>query len=407
MKSKLLRSIFFICYQLAVTKTSTAQLNLVPDPSFEDTTSFVDGWGTTSLKYWHNLDSTKYHGGTPFVYFSYYTQASGYKLPDNQWCYQNSRNGIGIAQFEDLWLSGSTFKRSLARTKLKQKLIAGENYCAKIYLNPCEKWYGFFTDAFQLYLDNGHLDSIVAIDSIGPYAFVNPQVSNSTGNILNDTLNWIPLSGIFTSNGTEEYLTIGNFKSDIACTRVFNLASFLPPDTIYMSGMLADDISVIPISATNWLHDTSCILGDSVYIGLPQYEYTDGMWYDINMNYLGKGSGIKVKPTQWATKYIMQIDLCGIIRSDTLTVWAAPDGINEYNQTGFSVFPNPATDKITICYYGAVNNNTEVILYNTIGQCIKKIRPSNSGFIEIPVSDLTRGVYYLKCGVNVKKFVKE
>ena len=125
------------------------------------------------------------------------------------------------------------------------------------------------------------------------------------------------------------------------------------------------------------------------------------------MNFIKKGSGFKVKPTQWATKYIMQIDLCGTIRSDTLTVWTAPDGITEYYKTAFSLFPNPATNEITIRYYGNVNPNTEVVLYNTIGQSIIEIPLPNSGQINISVLGLTNGIYFVKCGNKVTKFLKE
>lgn len=406
MKASLLIQATIGCLYLVFAISANAQLNLIPDPSFEQTTTTINGIGQESLLKWKSLDSTK-SIALRFVYFSSNSQNMAYKLPDNQWCYQEARSGEGVTVLDSWWFASSWFKRSYARTKLKSALISGKTYCAKMYVNTADKYYGYFTDAIQMYFDNGKLDTIVAIDSVGPYTFVNPQVSNPTGNILNDTLNWVAVMGTFIANGTETFLTIGNFKSDNNCTKIFNPVTYVPPDTIFSSEMLIDDVSLIPMDASNWLHDVSCILGDSVYVGLPEYEMPDGMWYDINMNFIKKGSGFKVKPTQWATKYIMQIDLCGTIRSDTLTVWTAPDGITEYYKTAFSLFPNPATNEITIRYYGNVNPNTEVVLYNTIGQSIIEIPLPNSGQINISVLGLTNGIYFVKCGNKVTKFLKE
>jgi len=404
MGRKLIKRAALSCLLLSYAIVANAQLNLVLDPSFEDTSFNVNGMGNTSLRNWKSLDSSRLIA-LYFGYFNYFNPDPDYTLPNNQWTYQDSRTGNGVIVFNILWYTSNWYKRSIARTKLKSKLLAGKTYCAKMYVNPCDKYYNYFADAFQMYFDNGMLDTIVAIDSVGPYTFVNPQVSNPVGNIINDTLNWTVISGTFVANGTEEFLTIGNFKSDAASTKVFNPASYVPPDTIYASAMLVDDVFVIPLDAANWLHDTTCILGDSVYVGLPEYEYPDGMWYDINMNFIKKASGFKVKPTQWATKYIMQIDLCGTIRSDTLTVWAAPDEVSDVNaKRDIEVFPNPAKNVIEIKCMMTTAGSTKVEMYNAVGELVKSI-PLSSRRIKIDVSDLPKGVYFLKCEGIIKKVV--
>jgi len=406
MKTKITKQAALSCLLLVFTIAANAQLNLVKDPSFEDTTGTVDGWGNTSLKQWKNLDSTIYYGA-PFIYFSYITQNPPYSLPNNQWCYQIPRSGGGVSEFDFIWSNNPYYKRSLARTNLSQTLVTGKTYCAKMFVNPCEKYYGYFTDGIAMYFDNGKLDTIVAQDSSGVYPFVNPQISNPTGNVLNDTMNWVSVSGTFVANGTETFLTIGNFKTDAATIRQFIPYNFVPPDTVYASGLMVDDVSVIPLDAANWLHDMSCILGDSVYIGLPPYEYPDGMWYDINMNFIKKASGFKVKPTQWATNYIMQIDLCGTIRSDTLTVWAAPDGVNETNvEKSIEVFPNPSNLILNVRGISTNAIDSEFKMYNAIGQLVKQ-NYILAKQIKIDISDLAKGVYYLKCDRCCKKIIIE
>lgn len=404
MKTFFLKATFSCLLLLLFNFEIIAQLNLVQDASFEDTTNTVNGLGQLSLKNWRNLDSN-FINKSPFSYCSLFSQNVAYLLPTTQWFYQYPRSGNGCSAFDIVWSLDPFYKRSLARIKLSKILTSGNTYCAKLFVNPCEKSFCYFTDAFQMYFDNGQLDTIIAIDSVGPYTFVNPQVSNPVGNIINDTVGWTLISGTFVANGTEEFLTIGNFKSDAGSAKVFNPSAYVPPDTIYASGMLVDDVSVIPINAANWLHDTSCILGDSVYIGLPEYEYPDGMWYDLNMNFLKKGSGLKVKPTQWATKYIMQIDLCGIIRSDTLTVWAAPDGIEDLEgKRDIEVYPNPAKNVIDIKCMMIIGGSTKVEMYNSVGELVKSISLL-SRRIKIDVSDLPKGVYFLKCEGIIKKVI--
>ena len=100
------------------------------------------------------------------------------------------------------------------------------------------------------------------------------------------------------------------------------------------------------------------------------------------MNYLGKGSGIVVKPTQWATQYIQAIDVCSAIRYDTMTVWAAPLGllpspeevILSLSKEGLGVrlFPNPTSKGFNIKSNCRENCTVSVIVRNLSGETIIK-----------------------------------
>jgi hypothetical protein len=265
-------------------------------------------------------------------------------------------------------------------------------------------------DGIQLYFDNGQLDTIVAIDSSGVYPFVNPQVSNPSGNILSDTMNWTLVSGMFTATGNETFLTIGNFKTDSNTQRVINTATYDPFAPINMSSLLIDDVSVIEVNVANWLHDTTIVIGDSVYIGLPIYEVPDALWYDINMNYIGKGSGIKVKPTQWATQYIQAIDVCSSIRYDTMTVWAAPSAIGPDPELvegrQLKTFPNPVASVLNIELVAATNSEVPFTIYNTVGLIMKHgiIRTNRKN--DVDLSALSPGIYYLACEGSRRKILK-
>ena len=392
LRNLLLSSILLFMSCLGV----NAQINLVPDPSFEDTIGVNIFEGQGVIRYWNNIDSTSL-SKCAFGYFGRYVLASnGLTLPNNYWFYQEPRHGDGAISICSYWtgwgLPQPSTVRSMARVKLKSPLIAGKNYCAKMYVSPFEIEQ-YFTNGVGMYFDNGQLDTIVAQDSSGIYPFVNPQVQ--CGFIIDDTLNWKPVQGTFTATGNETFLTIANFLSDANTQKsICNLSQ-----PCECSEIIIDDVSLIATDISNWLHDTTIVLGDSVYIGLPLFEVSDAMWYTINMNYIGTGSGIKVKPTQAVTKYIQAIDVCNSIRYDTMTVYAYPVGITELGTANdeFLVYPNPTHNKFQII---SKTPNSKKELYNSVGQLVFSTYGN-----EIDVSRYSKGVYYLKCGRYNRKLV--
>jgi hypothetical protein len=405
------KQVMLHCLFVLLAITLKAQVNLVPDPSFEDTTGTVNG-SPLSLKQWHGLDSNHYQL-MAFWYLSYITQNPPYSLPDNQWCYQHARSGGGVMALDFYWTYNPTFQRSLTRSKLRTTLTAGKTYCVRMYVNPCDKYYDTFTDGIQLYFDNGQLDTIVAMDSSGVYPFVNPQVGNPSGNILNDTMNWTLVSGMFVATGNETFLTIGNFKTDSNTQRAINPATYNATNPVNASSLLIDDVSVIEVNVSNWLHDTSIVIGDSLYIGLPRYEVPDALWYDINMNYIGKGSGIKVKPTQWATQYIQAIDVCSSIRYDTMTVWAAPlviDQLDNGEIRQFVIYTNPTFGEFSIRANESIMNATLRIV-NMTGETILQSEGLNGKHFTFDISGEAKGIYFAELktdsGIKRMKLVKE
>jgi hypothetical protein len=125
----------------------------------------------------------------------------------------------------------------------------------------------------------------------------------------------------------------------------------------------------------------------------PQTTYTDS-GFDI---YEGH---------KWGVIAVCESDVSTIIEK-SLDKCKEPEGINENVGTSFSIVPNPAKDKITI---SAENNFNTVEVINFLGQTV--ISQSNNGnTIEINVSNLTNGVYFVRIisdnGTTVQKFVKQ
>jgi len=81
---------------------------------------------------------------------------------------------------------------------------------------------------------------------------------------------------------------------------------------------------------------------------------------------------------------------------------------NEINLSEVSIYPNPATDVLNI---QNLKENSEIAVYNLIGELLIK-QKSNNQNINLNISDLASGVYFLKTdnvikGKEILRFVKQ
>ena len=75
------------------------------------------------------------------------------------------------------------------------------------------------------------------------------------------------------------------------------------------------------------------------------------------------------------------------------------------NYPSLRVYPNPTTGELTIDNRQLIMDNVEI--YNVMGQLLQSKIVNLQSKIEIDVSHLANGMYYLKVGNRVVKFVKE
>ena len=78
------------------------------------------------------------------------------------------------------------------------------------------------------------------------------------------------------------------------------------------------------------------------------------------------------------------------------------NAVDEFNTAAFKVYPNPANESIRI---DGLENETEICIYNSLGMMVKMV--SVNADQEINVSDLSAGLYMIRCGKQTLRFVKE
>ncbi|HRD41101.1 MAG TPA: T9SS C-terminal target domain-containing protein, partial [Bacteroidia bacterium] len=110
----------------------------------------------------------------------------------------------------------------------------------------------------QVYLGDNSIDTIKYCNM--PLTYLSPQITNTLG-VINDTINWIKIENTFVANGTEKYLVIGNFNSDIVTSSTYSSTGI---GSGVWSEYMIDDVSVIDFNLPAYAGpDKNINLGDS------------------------------------------------------------------------------------------------------------------------------------------------
>lgn len=160
----------------------------------------------------------------------------GQNVPYNGFGYQPSHSGQAYAGFY-AYTKGATDNREYVQTKLIDTLTNGHKYLISFYVN--------LSDGSQMSISN--MGAYISANSISSSNWFNlpysPQIKNSLSVQLSDSVNWILISDTLLSNGTEQYITIGNFDSD-SQTDTSRIGNFGGNDQAYY---YIDDVSVIDV----------------------------------------------------------------------------------------------------------------------------------------------------------------
>ncbi len=360
---------------------------------------------THNCEYWGGIDSNNC-GGVVMSYCNGFAPYNG-----NTFQFPRTDSTYVVATF--YWPSPGG--RCYLRNRMKRNLVAGETYCVKFYVNIANTspW---GIDGFGIFFGDNSLDTIT--QSNIPLSYLTPQVSNPNGNVITDTLNWIPITGTFVANGNEKFAVIGNFNSDAAVITASIGGPFYPS---LFSDVCIDDVSCIPVNLPAYAYQSSdawILQGDSVYLGREKDVGIDEacMWYELpnTTTAIDTAAGIWVKPTQ-TTSYLVKQDICGNIKWALVTVNISDVGVNELGliKNDFKFYPNPASNEIAIAFNNEADftKPKEIKIIDVLGREVKTLL-IESKTQKINIEALSNGVYYLQLqssnGLKItKKLVKE
>ena len=225
--------IFFILLLFINSILVEAQNNLVPNGGFEAHDTFCNTGIIILTPPWQNPS-----GGSPNYFNSCTTLQPDYDVPQNMFGYQYAHSGTGYAGI-GVFIKDIPYqnKREYIQVKLTDSLKANKKYLVKFYVSLSDSSCYAVDDIGLFFSDTAIHKSIYDASAFN----VIPQIINPIGNIITDKINWTLISGIYTAQGGEQYITIGNFYDDANT------------DTLFVSGAITqgkyscyyiDDVSV-------------------------------------------------------------------------------------------------------------------------------------------------------------------
>ncbi|GEM_PF-263279 len=266
--------------------------NLMLNPSMEDTIPCASYQGPPQLRAYYWFRPT---GGSSDFLNASTNCGWGGGVPNNVYGFQypNSFNSyLGFALYANPF--GANI-REYVEGSLNDSLKTGHKYCIQFYVSAANNS-KYKIDAIGAFLS---IDSVNFYPGGGLLTYV-PQVANTQGNILSDTLNWMLISGEFIAQGGERFITIGNFKDD-ANTLFDTLQGAIYNDSYYY----LDDVSV-----------TDCT------VGIDENTSAIKRKFDIKPNPVNQLAQITLQLTEKEMGVIKIFDLFGsnvdIIKIDAL-----------------------------------------------------------------------------------------
>ena len=193
--------------------TKTKAQNLVPNPSFERADESLPcprpdslfGFNPTSEAIpWIELASADYFHTCATLYYV--------SVPENRFGFQHPHYGqgyVGIATYA----STDPLVREYVEVELLSPLLFGQTYYVQFYASLADTMRYAVSNLGALFTDTLWNPISGPFPTGHPQAWY-PQIENSTSNVLNDKINWVPINGSFVANGGERYITIGNFRAD-------------------------------------------------------------------------------------------------------------------------------------------------------------------------------------------------
>ena len=349
--------------------------NLVPNPSFENYSNcpynqgeiyFAIGWFNGcgwNPDYFNSCNSDTMTCSTPKNGFTYQLPKSG-----------NAYSGIHTYSYTP------DFREYIA-VKLKNSLKKNSRYCIKFYTSFAATSHS--VDLIGAYFS---LDSIACVNTNNLFNKA-PQICNSYGNILIDTLNWMKISGNFISTGGEKYLYIGDFYPDSQNTIIpFNLSY-----TYTISYYFIDDVSVCDCEdfKPKLGKDTTLCAGQQILLKANVPKEADSViytWQDGSKDstYLVTQPGI-----YWVSAYIEDYK---ITVTDTITVnYEECNTPQLWIPNSFTPNGDGLNDKFE--YGNAENYEIKTTIYNRWGQLIFEGENANFWDGKYKGKIVTLGIY--------------
>jgi hypothetical protein len=326
----------------------------------------------------------------------------------NNYYYLPAKEGLAYASIFIYHSFNAQDFRTFAQGKLSDSLDAGKCYYVEFFASNLQ-WVKYRCNNVAASFLKDTMPYHLTVPGIIPNIL--QHVTNYGNPLLEDTVKWVKISGIYESTGGEKYVAIGNFKSNMNTdtANIYPIGTYPYSNLPVGTDIFIDAVSVYnidPNGALPWSYrDTTIDKGDSVYIGNKMGGLNfHPQWFTQTGNYIATNAGITVSPTI-TTKYYVQYTLCGVQRTDTVKVTVPPDEIDDTGlarlngfNAAFKMYPLPAGDELNLtCEAFSDKTLYPVRITDQLGQVLRE----EWLFVEnkkatISTSQLSGGIYFLQ-----------
>lgn len=359
--------------------------NLVPNWSFEQNIdcatpvlrNAVD-WCSVSnnCTYFYSCENNPFYQ-TPYQYLNSCIQS-----------YQVPRTGNAYTSIYGYISTSTNTPDRYAQVKLVDTLKTSKIYCVSFYLSLWN-YSQYSTDKIGAVLTPTPFPCLPPATSPNyTVSGVIPQIVSPTGVQLDDTLNWMEVSATYTANGTEAYLTIGDFflQSQHSIVQTY------PTNCNSVADYYLDDVSVEEVEIAKVRNDTLINQGDSAIVGLNSNEAALFSWQPTTGLSCTNCPNPKASPSV-TTTYTLTKTQCKVTTNAVITVSVNPVGINELGiNNAITLQPNPTNGIVNISSRYEMQN-IEVI--NIAGQLLYQ-EILNSKTHELQLQNFAEGIYFVK-----------
>lgn len=176
-------------------------------------------------------------------------------VPRNKMGFQEAHSGQAYC---GIYCSQEHYREYL-QSELKEPLAAGKHYRVSFWVSLADKSPYAIATIGALFTSERVEDSargilmkreIASVEGSGTLSIATcfePQITNSADIILDNTKDWVEISGEFTAKGGERFLTIGNFFPFNKSTVVSMQGTSMPLSGAYY---YIDDVSVVCLDTT-------------------------------------------------------------------------------------------------------------------------------------------------------------
>jgi hypothetical protein len=270
-----LKQVFILFLFLFTLNRIQAQVNLVPNHSFEvlDSCPYLFGQLRFASPWFHPHHPTIV-GYCSSDLYSDCSSVTYLQTPSNYSGYQYPRTGsayVGIGLYTNFL---DPYSHEYIEAMLTDSLEMNRKYCVAQYIVPAENFCGA-SSAIGVYFSNDtcQLNTFVTLNVL-PHV---PQAILDSNNIVSDTTSWTQIYISFIAQGGERFMTIGNFW--VGSYNETNSISFCPPNP-GIPYYYIDDVSVVRLPELNAGNDAEILLGDSIQLNGSISETWPGMSFE-------------------------------------------------------------------------------------------------------------------------------